>query len=297
MFVRNIFLFLLFLYSCSDEEFTDMFNKEIKFSAEVTSYESRISSDGSSWSLGDNIGVFMYNVVGECLSDNILYTCVNSKQKTEFTSKCPLLMKKNMGQVGFWAYYPYNPSMSNMQYILNLENQSTGSSAFDLMQSKLMLEYYSYNDLRLVHLTFEHCLSKVVLRFVDKIGNKTPVENIVIHGFNIQGIYNFSTRELSQNIQDGTSILPYISSDMSECEAILMPSSFSQLHFVSYEYEGKSYLWRFNNNKKKLQTIDKGFVYEFIIEIASSVPADVEHSGSSSKPWEDGGEYYDKVNY
>lgn len=292
-------LCLPFLLSCSTEEeiSSDTLNGEVRFLVEASSYKTRVSSDGGTWSVGDKIGAFMYNVAGEYISDNVMYSCDKSDKTAEFSSESPLLLIKEIGHVGFSAYYPYNSSLSNMQYILSLDNQATGTSAFDLMVSERMSEDYSYDNLKSIPLVFKHCLSKVILKFVDAEGNNTPVENVVIHGFNIQGAYNLCTRELLQNNQDDTSILPYISSDKSVGEAILMPSAFAQSHYVSYEYEGKSYLWMFQNNKKSLQSIDEGYIYEFVLEAGSSEPADVEQGGSSTTPWEDGGEYDDKVSY
>ena len=302
MVARNIseFIFgLLFLFSCStnDDVSSDMFKGKVSFCAKISSYESRLSSDGISWTVGDRIGAFMYNTVGECLSDNVMYSCGYSEITAKFTSESPFFLTDKMGEVFFWAYYPYNRSLSDMQYILNLKDQSAGTSAFDLMMSEEVFENYSYNDLKSVPLVFKHCLSKVVLKFVDSSGNKVSVEKVAFHGFNIQGIYNFRTRELLQNSQSETSILPYVSSDKSMSEVILMPSSFTQLHYVSYEYKGKPYLWKFQNNKELLRNIDKGFVYEFLIEAGSSAPADVEQGGNTTTPWEDGGEYNDKVGY
>lgn len=301
--MKNILFYslaILSLLSCKEEGGIESETpEEIIFSAEARAFTSRVASDGRSWSNGDAIGTFMLHGNSDAvLKSNVEYACANDGEKVQFVSQSPLTIAQEDGEVRFMAYYPYNKSLSGCNYTFSLANQSAGTESFDLMQS-LETELYVAKDgaPKNIPLTFEHCLSKVIINFVDTDGNPANVDDVEMDGFPLNGIYNLNERKLVVDSKSANVLKPFVGSFKTSCEAIIMPASLDDSHAVVYKYNGKSYRWLFSNNNKGLSSFEPGYKYEFTHVVATGDPADVEQNGNSSSPWEDGEEIDDVVNY
>lgn len=295
------FLLLFLLLSCKDNSalYTDI-SSNVKFSAEFNQFETCMTGSSEGWKSGDAIGTFKISDTdgkNNSYDFNVLYLCDTDGGKVEFFSQSPLRLEQTDTDVTFMAYYPYCNVLDEGIYNLSIVNQTNGIKQFDLMQS-VCTDYYcaSNNFSGIVPLRFEHCLSKIVVEFVDENDEPVSVENIEIQGCYVSGTYDLLRRKLSVNYDIVKSIRPFVFNNGQQCEAIVIPSELTTAQKLIYEYDGRSYSWSLINNNMQLFTFQKGFAYHFTHKVGSDNSSGVPHGGNSSSPWEDGGEIEDVVN-
>ena len=296
------FLILFLLLSCKDNSTSCIdVSSAVRFSAEINKFESQVGASGESWHSGDAIGAF--KIVGsDCQNNsydfNVLYLCDNDGEKVEFYSQSPLMLETEDSDVTFMAYYPYSKVLDEGMYPLYIVNQSNGTRQFDLMRS-IETESYSGDDSfkGVVPLRFEHCLCKIVVKFVDEDENPVSVKDIDIQGCPVSGAYDLFQHRLTIDYESEKTIKPFVFDNGKGCELILMPSELNDNQKVVYEYEGRFYNWSFINNNKQISAFKEGNTYTFTHKVGSGNQADVSQGGNSSSPWENEMEVDDVVNY
>lgn len=282
------------LVSCSDQQ--DGINNspdEITFASGVSKYVTRLSQDGSQWTAGDQIGIYMVESGTATVKDyaNIPYVAESSAQTTIFK---PLVTGMEYpaapSVVDFLAYYPYSSAVADFVYPVNLANQSAGLTAHDLLCAKADNGGNGFNT-GSVTFGFTHRLSKITMNFVDE-DNKaiTPDNNgIVIRGMNTTAGFDLRTEALN-DIATPADITPF--SHTSSAEAILLPFNIGEGHQVTILVGGNQYLWTMNNSHNGLE-IKPGYSYTFRVTVkTSSTEVDavlVDYEGNSIAPWGDGG--------
>lgn len=295
------FLLLFLLLSCKDNStlYTDI-SSNVIFSAEFNQFETCMTGSSEGWKSGDAIGAFkILDNDSKNNSDdfNVLYLCETDGDKVDFFSQSPLMLDSKDGGVAFMAYYPYNKVLDEGKYPLNIVNQINGVRQFDLMQSEFTDYYCVDNNFSgIIPLRFEHCLSKIVVEFVDENDEPVSVENIEIQGCYVSGTYDLLRRKLLVDYDIVKSIRPFVLNNGEQCEAIVIPSELTTAQKLIYEYDGRHYSWSLINNNMQLFTFQKGFAYHFTHKVGSDNSSGMSHGGNSSSPWEDGGEIEDVVN-
>ena len=206
---KNLYLYISFILliipahftACSENNSIDINSKQkilfsVVFSDNLSTRVTTDGSFGSSFDLGDEIGIFIYKRnPGEAssISSNQLY--VNNIKMTyngsTWISASPLYYINDETLLDIYAYYPYqeNASVSALNY-----NATTGMS--DLLSASAFGA--NRKNRQPIPLMFSHLLSMVHLS-VDKIDalpdfNASFVVNF--HGV-ISGEYNLETKQIS----------------------------------------------------------------------------------------------------
>lgn len=285
----------LFLASCSnDDKDTDLKNDgEVRFSSGVTGLETRVSGDdGDQWDGNEHIGVYMVNNGQATIAegaDNVEYSTTSTGQTATFTSTTPIYYPADATQkVDFIAYHPYNSSVSNYAYPVDVTNQSN-QSAIDLMQAfanNAGSGYDKTNGTNSIALQFQHKLTKVVIVTTPDDGlTQSDLANmtVTIKGLNTKATYRIDTDVLGTP-NTVASITTKTITAGALYEAIVVPQPFGA-DVVTVEFA-------LNNDK------DEVFVYKMP---AKTFAASQKHTfnvtvqrtkvevGSTITPWGNGG--------
>jgi len=190
--------------ACSENESIDSVNAEgpakVNFVSNI-SFGSKLTTRAvdSSWVAGDNIGIFM-KTAGQTLSAANIAQNVDNYQYTTATGTPGAVPFTAVGaeayfppsnvNVDFISYYPYQGTLANYVYPVNVANQ-TAPQAIDLM--------YSDNATGLnqttptVGLTFEHQLTKLVFNIVPGTGvAASDLEGLTVTINNMNTVANFN---------------------------------------------------------------------------------------------------------
>lgn len=286
--------------SCSDDS-PETPEKEkadgtVSFSIDVTAFATRVTQDGTSWRKGDCIGTYMIDAdTSQPLehSANVSYSCSEDGQLVSFTSGLPLLLPQDGKRVNFIAYYPYDSNVNNQTIAVKLTEQQTGSTSYDLMYGASRQNYtYSEESNIQVPLTFEHSLSKVILKFTNEEGNPQSVGSLSIRGMKTEAAFNLKTGILAMEQNSEADIIPYVNAVDGSFEAIVLPSVITGDYIVSFMVADKQCEWKFTNVDTDLPAFQKGYRYVFTIPVkenGETGTAKMEQlSGSSTSPWNDG---------
>lgn len=285
------------LCACSDEDnsgVASLDSKGVVFSANIGEYQTRIATNGGSWTKGDRIGTYMYAAGTENLmefSNNIPYTCQDEEQLATFKADKPLLLPTDGQAVSFKAYYPYVENINEYLYPLVLDNQRQGTAPYDLMyaspEDTRALEEYS----SMVPLNFSHCLAKVILKLTDEKGNPLQTDGEPV----FQGMKTHVTLNLKNgNLSAQNSVAPiqaFLNTNENSIEAIVFPDELTDNCVAEFSVDGKPYSWMFKNNTAGLTVLEAGYKYVFSLKVLTESgtidgAADMEQSGSSSTPWQ-----------
>lgn len=300
---KNILLFgalALLSASCSDDDNNKETPQSISFKSEADAYSTRTNQDGSEWLTGDNIGVYMmetgmYTPLNN--SSNVLYTTETGGSSATFASTSAFTYPTDGTKVDFIAYYPYSSEVSNFIYPINLANQSTGSSAYDLMHATSR-SGYSLISSTTVSMSFSHQLAKVIFKFIDTDGETVYPDQLLIQGMNTTAHFNLTTATLS-NGSTAVDITPY-KTTIGTFEAIVIPFDIASTQTIEYTINNESYSWSLADvENTKLTAIESGYKYTFTITTPESGTGEstgtVDVDGSSVAPWENGGSNEDSA--
>ncbi|MDU1905843.1 MAG: fimbrillin family protein [Dysgonomonas sp.] len=221
-------LMALALTSCSNDD--DSINKPndqtVNFSATIGESDF-LRAAGTQWAPNDQIGIFMKQN-GQDLSsgsivdgaENIQYfTALGTGNFDPVVTSSAIKMPENGSAVDFVAYYPYQASISDYSYPINVQNQ-TSQEAIDLLFSNQATGKDKTNPN--VTLNFKHKLSKLIFNVkagdgvstlegmtTEISGLKTKAsfsfidENIVLDGNSVNNISLKSTINTTTAVSEG----------------------------------------------------------------------------------------------
>lgn len=281
--------------SCNDHNDTEIGNgrDQITFVSGLNDSSTRISQDGSQWTEGDKVGIYMVETGKTTVLNysNVPYTAASSAESTAFTAnETRIYYPENEAPVDFVAYYPYTSAVADFIYPISLANQASSLVAHDLMVAKADNNGSGFTS-GSVSFTFAHQLSKLTLNFLDESGNAiTPDANgVVIKGMNTTAKFNLSTGLLSDKAATAD-ITPYKYNN--SFDAVLLPFTFASGHEVEVTIGGTKYVWTMSNSYAGLE-MKAGYSYIFNITVktaTSKVEAIlIDFNGNSIAPWGDNG--------
>ncbi|MCD8029425.1 MAG: fimbrillin family protein [Bacteroides sp.] len=286
----------ILLVACNDQNDTRLTSGsgEVIFVSGISHPATRVSPDGSQWSAGDQIGIYMTasGTTTPAGFSNVPYEAESSAASTAFkASAAGIYFPEDESPVDFIAYYPYTPTLTDWSYPVDLTDQSAGLAAHDLMYARADSNGNGYVS-GSISLGFKHQLSKITLNVVDEEGDAlTPdMDGVTFLGMNTTAQFDLQTGELN-TITAPAAIAPYQATSNSFA-AILFPASFAAGHQVSIRVDDHEYVWDMHESHPGME-LKAGFSYTFRITVHTS-DAEIEailvdFGGGSISPWEDGG--------
>lgn len=242
--------------------------------------------DGS-WEAGDGIGLAMLTADGRSIIGDVFNYNYYTPSSTGFfeprVSNKTIYFPQDGSEVAFKGYYPYNDRLErDIVMPLNIASQAVLPS-IDFMTTR-QTDTYSKDD-RVVHLVFQHRLSKLIFDLNIAEGEPAfPLEGLTLNikGMNTTGIYDILNEVLTVNTESMQDmIVPYVNIP-SRREAIVFPR---QAHDgVVFEFtnsEGGKYIAYMDSGLE----LKSGYKYTFHITLkrtAVIVTAEIEE-------WLDGG--------
>lgn len=294
-------LALLFI-GCNDKDDKTFESDPITFVSQAASYGG--SSESGQWQTGDLAGAFMFELGATTPlnnGSNAVYAAGSTGPTSTFTADAPLKYPTDGTMVSFTAYYPYSAEATELLYPISLGDQAGGTAKHDLMMARSTQRHSAHTSPN-VMMTFQHQLSKVVFKFVDKNGNALSPSGLTIKGMNTKANFNIATAMI-QDASEGTTINPFKTSN-GDYEAVLMPVALdANTHLVNYTMDGMDFEWGMTHVQGSLHALEAGYKYTFTLNQDDlAAPAVVTIESGSITPWdnqdyEDGGEADLIINY
>lgn len=296
----SLIALLCFFTSCFDrpDYSVSTYTTEVVFSAAISSYSTRTTQDGSGWTTGDAIGVYMIDddtEEVESSANNLRYSCTvddDSDGATTVTfssSAAPDLPDYN---VRFTAYYPYTTAVTGTTYPVRIADQSEGTTDYDLMYAATTDTYDSNTDGE-IPLAFYHQLCHLVFQFLNVNEETIYANNVSITGMNTAAYFNLMTGELYDE-GTNTRLWCYVNDDEGQCEALVLPADIDDTHTLNLYVEKEFYSWPFSDADADFSTMEAGHVYTITLAIdtestgISYVGID-DDGGTTGQPWTLGG--------
>jgi len=188
----------------------------------------------ATWTSGDEIGIFM-KAAGQPLTDanieegvnNLEYTTTGTTGAVPFTPVSTVAyFPPGDVNVDFISYYPYQASLTNFIYPINLADQ-TSQEAIDLLYSNNAVNLNGSNPA--VALTFIHQLTKLVFNITPGTG-VTAAElagiTVTMQGMNTTADFNLATGTITNPANPATINALTVAAGTSS-EAIVLPADVS----------------------------------------------------------------------
>ena len=256
---------LLVLGACDRETQQAVSNEkqtQVRFTSVVEGVYTRAA--GASWTSGDAIGVYMKKN-GELLSNssivgggnNVEYFTENGDGNFLPASNY-LSFPEDESKVDFIAYYPYDETINNFTYSVDVTNQADPESIDLLYADKLEGISQRSNAL---NLSFKHQLSRLILN-IKSVNNTSLVGlNVSVSGVKTNAVFNFANGTLDIKA-DSKGIVPMhmVRGEGLVAEAILLPEGNLTDVKLVFEQGGKKHEQILSGAK-----LEKGSVYTYTV--------------------------------
>jgi hypothetical protein len=263
------------LSSCNDDETVNNSNNIDRVAVEFASAETMVQTrvDGSGWATGDPIGVYMVanttNTIAESAeniqyiakgagSGNIDFNVVTAEKTIYYPVTTP-------NKVDFIAYHPYQPTLTNWMYKVDVTTQ-TSQTVIDLLWAKANNGGggYTKTTSAAVPLNFTHRLAKLYLTV--SAGNGVTSLNglqVSINGTNTKADCDIKTGALI-NESTPANIIPLKNASAYQYEAILLPANLGASHTVTFTIGNDVYTWKISDS---IATLVSGKKYNYAITL------------------------------
>lgn len=284
--------------ACSDDRVNDMQGRKgvTTFVSGINEYATRVNDEGDKWMIGDSIGVYMLvngTSTTTSTAQNFKYYATTEGVNTAFSTASPFYYPVDGSAVDFVAYHPHSGKLAGAKYPINLTDQ-TKQSALDLMYADSRVSHaegYTQADESAVELTFNHVLSKLILKVTAE--EDISEMNVTVKGMNRTAELDLLTGTVAALSSNGDIVARKAANG--NYESVLLPvESLTASHIVEFDVNGKVYKWMMNKNSASaggsIGKLEKGCKYVFHIALSQSgVNAEAVSSSGSAAPWEDGG--------
>ena len=245
-------------------------------------FASRVNMD-SQWENGDAIGVYMLaagtsNIVGN--ASNVKYvTTVDGEAQAVFTPASSPIELHDIA-VDFVAYYPYNESVDDFIYNIDLSDQSEGFNKHDLMYSDVNDK--TFNDDANLEMTFSHCLSLLKVNVTGLIN----IDQLTVEGLKTNATFDLRDANLNITETSGTMILEQ-TGITTNFAGIVLPSENINGMRVVIQSAGEKYTYTVPEGSS-VNRFEKSHVYNFNINVDSPDKNSLESvsDDNSSVPWD-----------
>jgi hypothetical protein len=287
--------------SCSsdDEATTEVNDGRVLFSSGVNSTNLKVGgTGGDQWTLNDPIGIYMRdNTMGkDIVSENIEYKATslsNGDKNATFTSTTPIYYPVNTpAKVDFVAYHPYQASVSNYVYKIDVSSAKQASqTGIDLMRAYadgIGNAGYDKTNNSPVNLVFDHQLAKVIINVTAGTEVAPDLNNLTVNikGMNTTADFDLNGTNGITNEGGQLDITPYRTPSTDTFEAILLPVALTT-QTIEFTVGGNTYKWTINSssNSNNVTSLVKGKIYTFNVTLKKT---GMEVIGTIS-PWESAG--------
>lgn len=283
---------LLNVSSCmQDHPNTSDITKEINVFAFIegaSNSKLKTRASNSSWDKNDEIGLFMMKgnttLTSSALASNAKYV---TKEGTSFFS--PALSHEihfpfHEEMVDFIAYYPYKETLDNLNYSIDVSDQST-LERIDLLYANNVKGVVSSN--KDVNLTFKHQLCKVVLNIskeeggLDLDGLKAEITNQ-----NTKATFSLANGTIS-NENEPANISFSVSSDGALAQAILLPTASLIDKKLKLTLGTSTYSYDLGENKT-IKSFDASTKYTLKVGLKAGIGVTVENVTTTIEDWLEG---------
>ena len=266
-------------------------NFEVNFTSNIITMSPRLKMGGNSWNTNDKIGVYMLDHVSTDIvesKENILFVAQSDDVVGIFKAQSSKIYFPDNGQeVRFMAYYPYQETVTNGIYKVDVSDQ-TSQSNIDLLHSfKVDTAYSKNNSSKKIPLIFKHQLTKIIINV--KEGQGISIDDlsdltVQLSGLNTLADFNLMNKSLinPSAVDTITTVKTLTQGEyVASYEAIIIPmdevTEGSQMVFNLKD--GSVFTWNFN---EALNSSTK-YVYNVTINRSEIV---VE---ATINDWEEGG--------
>lgn len=289
-------LIIATIASCNKEDgLSPDSSTEATFSS--SAINTRVSDDGTTWDVAESIGITMFNLSGtdnliETLAtgyDNVHYQSSNTEAAAavdfNVASDDSAILYPNTGSVKFYAYYPFQSSMSDgVTYSVNVSDQSEN---IDFMVAEpITATRETANNV----LEFSHKLAKFTLSITcnDSVTDLTGVE-ASITGLCTQWSYDISAATQSSPSDSTTEIdlimvnTTTVDSVVTEVSttAIIIPETLVSDATISFTLGTRSFYVKIPSSTQ----FEAGKNHSYSVALGNDMPTFI--SGSTIVGWDE----------
>lgn len=285
--IKNLFfitcLSLCAAYSCSNDDeptFGSGNDKYVKFTGAIETPSGVLGTraSGTTWAKGDAIGVYMRTGENN-QAVNVKYTTPGDGLFSAATTGIEL--PSDGSNVNFIAYYPYQSTITDLMYPINVADQ-TSLPSIDLLYSNNAQN--ASKDNASVNLNFKHMLSLLVLNITagDGVSSLSGV-SLAINGITTDGTFNLADGTISLGSTKGT-VNPSLTTDATTAtvNAILLPGQDLSTSKLAFSLNGKVYEWTPSS-----QNFGSGKKYTYSVQLSTTGVA-VLNPNATIEDWTEG---------
>lgn len=271
---------LLGLVSCSNDDEGDgsdtKFGKAVKFSASIS--EMSQTFDLTSWTDGDQVGLYMVEKGTTLVMNNarnLRYTADASGKLTAagtgigtlptVGSDAIYFPESEKSLVDFIGYYPFQESLTNYTYAVNLKDQSNPRK-IDLMYSANAVNVA--NSAELVGLQFDHKLAKIEFNITAGSGltaSDLAGMRINVSKLNTVAEFNLATNQL-HNVRANETFTTLTASNGLTSQIIALPATGAMFDLEFILSNNISFEWK----SVIPSTFYEGKVHTFNVSVGAS---------------------------
>lgn len=283
---------MLSLTSCmQDHPSPSDVQKEIKVSASIegaTNVGVKTRVTGDSWNDGDAIGIFMKKSESTlslpALAENAKY--VNTGSSGFFPAQSnEIYFPFNDDKVDFIAYYPHTNLLDDLNYLVDVSDQSYLSD-IDLLYSNNANGINASNGE--VNLTFKHQLSKIILNISMADDSDYDLTGLKAEITNVNTTASFSLIDGTIANESGSKDVSFkMSDDGKSAQAILLPASSLESMSLVLTLEGISYSLNLSE-AKRITSFVKSTKHTLNITLKPGESPEIESMTATIEDWIDG---------
>lgn len=253
----------LVLTGCKDnDDNSEWMTDGVVFTSHIEGMVSRAS--GSAWSDGDKVGIYMS--AGGTDFENYEYT---ASADGALTAAKQTLKYPEEGTADFFAYYPYQTSISNKTYAVNVSDQSDPTKIDLLYATKTGI-----SNGEAVNFAFSHQLSQIVINVShdETIASLNGLK-IQVKGMNTQASFALADGTLTPT-DNKTDFAMNVNAEGTTAEAIVIPTAdLTGAELVFTLADGKSFGW--DLTQSDVSSFDKGtkYTYEASLSMTNGQPS------------------------
>ena len=253
----------LVLTGCKDnDDNSEWMTDGVVFTSHIEGMVSRAS--GSAWSDGDKVGIYMN--AGGTDFENYEYT---ASADGALTAAGKTLKYPEEGTADFFAYYPYQTSISNKTYAVNVSDQSDPTKIDLLYATKTGI-----SNGEAVNFAFSHQLSQIVINVShdETIASLNGLK-IQVKGMNTQASFALADGTLTSTDSKADFDMN-VNAEGTTAEAIVIPTAdLTGAQLVFTLADGKSFGW--DLTQSDVSSFDKGtkYTYEASLSMTNGQPS------------------------
>lgn len=224
----------LVLTGCKDnDDNSEWMTDGVVFTSHIEGMVSRAS--GSAWSDGDKVGIYMN--AGGTDFENYEYT---ASADGALTAAGKTLKYPEEGTADFFAYYPYQTSISNKTYAVNVSDQSDPTKIDLLYATKTGI-----SNGEAVNFAFSHQLSQIVINITkDETISSLSGLGISVSGMNTQADFSLADGSLTaKDSKTDFGMNVKVNGETATAEAIVIPTADLTGAKLTFTLDGKTFGW------------------------------------------------------